>query len=64
MADAETRLAPQVLVHLDVAIGTIKGLLEESKQDRDDDDRLEGLSKDNEKDGNRKDIDSHDVDGV
>ena len=53
-------LASKLLVHLDIAIGAVESLLEESKQDRDDDDSLESLSEDDEEDGNRKDVDSHD----
>lgn len=53
-------LASKLLVHLDIAIGTVEGLLEESKQDRDDDDCLESLSEDDEEDRNRKDVDGHD----
>lgn len=53
-------LASKLPVHLDIAIGTIEGLLEEGKQDRDDDDGLESLSEDDEEDGDRKDVDSHD----
>lgn len=64
IASMGTHLASQALIHLDVAVGTMEGLLEEGKQDRDDDNRLKGLSKDNEEDGNRKDIDSHDVEIV
>lgn len=53
-------LASKLLVHLDIAIGAVESLLEESKQDRDDDDGLESLSEDDEEDGNRKDVDGHD----
>lgn len=52
-------LTSQLFVHLDVTIGTVKGLLEESKQDRNDDDCLKRLSKDNKEDRNRKDVYGH-----
>ena len=52
-------LTSQLFVHFDVTIGTVKGLLEESKQDRNDDDCLKSLSKDNKEDGNRKDVYGH-----
>lgn len=44
-------LRSQFLVYCTVGIGTIKRLLQKSEQDRDDDDRLQRLSKDDEEDG-------------
>lgn len=56
---SEAHLSSHVLVDLDIAIGTVEGLLKEGKQDGNNDDSLERLSQDDEEDGNRKYIDSH-----
>lgn len=41
---AEPDLAAELLVDNDITVGAIKGLLEPCQEDRDDDDRLDGLS--------------------
>lgn len=56
----EAYLTSETLVYFDVTIGTVKGLLEKGEKDGDDDDCLETLSEDDEEDGNREYVDSHD----
>lgn len=55
----KSHLAPQALVHLDIAIRAIERLLQKSKQHRHNDDGLERLAEDDEKDWHCKYIDSH-----
>ena len=52
-------LANQFLVY-DRILFRAKGLLQERKQDRDDDAGLETFSEANEENGNSKDVDTHD----
>ena len=54
-----THLSPQGFVHLDILARATEGLLEEGEEDRDDDDSLEGLSKDDEKDWDGENIYGH-----
>jgi hypothetical protein len=52
-------LADELLVHSLVGIGAVESLLEEGQKHGNDDDRLQGLTKDNEEDGHGKDVDRH-----
>lgn len=52
-------LSDELLVRLDIALGAIKSLLEESKENRDNNDRLDGFSKDDEEHRNSKDAGGH-----
>jgi hypothetical protein len=52
-------LLSELLVSDGVAIGSAKCLLQKCEKDRDDNDSLERLTKDDEEDGNGKDVFGH-----
>lgn len=52
-------LASEFLVDLYISLRAVECLLEESKQNRDNDDSLEGLSKDDEEDWHSKNLRRH-----
>ena len=52
-------LTDEFLVDGLVAVGAVEGLLEEGEQDRDDDDGLKALTKDDEEDRDGEDVGSH-----
>lgn len=56
---SDSYLFDELLVHRDISIGTVECLLQESKEYRDNDNSLQGLSKDDEEDWNGENVDSH-----
>lgn len=58
-ARGTTYLLAKLLVDNGIAIGTTKSLFQESEEDGDNDDGLEGLAKHDKEDGDRKDVDRH-----
>jgi len=54
-------LFDKLLVRLHIALWAIESLFEKGKEDRNHDDRFQGLSKDDEEDGDSKDLGRHTV---
>lgn len=54
-----SHLPDQFLVNRFVSVWSIESLLQEGKQDGDDDDGLQGLSEDNQEYWHSKDVDCH-----
>lgn len=52
-------MTSKTFVYLDVTIGAVKGLFEKGEEDGDDNDSLEGFSKDDKEDGYREYVDGH-----
>lgn len=53
-------LSDELLVHSPVGIGAVERLLEKGEKHGNDDDRLQGLTKDDEENRHGKDVDRHD----
>jgi len=58
--DRALYLFDQLLIHSNISMRTIQRLLQEGKQDRDNDHSFQGLTEDDEEDGNGEYVDRHD----